>query len=236
MPVTLRKESLEAITLSLSLGREGILAINNALSATGPALKSPRLRATAICEQTDGEVSRADVERVLERFVYPTHDLRQHTGLSAEETYSALEEAIGDSPADSVVDIKLWRELKNEILALLGNEILAREAKARILLETRPNRVGKLSIFVDLRPLFDDAGDAIQFDVLTNTLCVEFKRDNQNSVMYFSLDSDDLEELAKQVERARRKTKAIEERSRRCDIPLVKVKYRDRQTVHGTSE
>jgi hypothetical protein len=119
---------------------------------------------------------------------------------------------------------------------LLGNEVLAQEAKARVLLGTRPNPVQKLTIFVDLRPLFDDAGEAIHFDVLTSTLCVEYNTGNQNTVTYFSLDSDDLDELEKQIARARRKTKAIEERSREAGFPLLKVKGQDRQFTKENSE
>jgi hypothetical protein len=225
MPVMLAKESVEAIKLSLSLGRNVLSAVNDAISASGPALKSPKVRATDICERSKDKVARGDIERVLERFVYPIHALRQNTGLSAEETFLALDEAIRESLPDTSVDLTLWNESKSEILALLENDTLVREAKARALLDARPNRVRKLSVLLDLRPLFNETGDHIFFDVLTHTLCVEFIKDNQASVMYFSLDSDDLEQLGKQVERAKGKTTAVEARSRECDLPLVKVGY-----------
>lgn len=240
MKIQIPEESIRTIGLLLDFGDPCIIRINELIEQAGPSLASPDNRALQLADELRGSVSVEDLASVLKEVVYPSHDLRYRFDLSAGEVYAAMTEAIKDAPAEArPADLlERWARSRTALLGLLGNTCLQKEAKARILLETRPNRVRHLSVFTDLRPVFDKPGNNIYFNIITHSLCVRFQGDRGLSTLYFSLDAEDLDELEQQIKRARSKEDAVDDLYQSKDVPVLKVRSdeRDYPTNEGASE
>ena len=73
------------------------------------------------------------------------------------------------------------------------------EGKAEALIDARGNRVFGINLYSDLRPLFNEAGDKVKANVLTNTLVIRFNGGGMPRTETFSLDPSSLKDLKEQV-------------------------------------
>jgi hypothetical protein len=181
MSLTVPDEGAEALRSLLDLGKSGIAALCRALEQTGPVLASPFLRAKSLQPyMAEAAASVEDLQDVLLGAVYPLHALRYQYDLSAEELHKLVSSALGKIDNWPEEYSQRWGELKESVLTLLKLDVVAVEAKGRELLSDRANRVHDLRIFSDVRPLFTEARDAIQANVLTNTLCIKYVERRHN--------------------------------------------------------
>jgi hypothetical protein len=85
-----------------------------------------------------------------------------------------------------------------------------------------------LRIVTDVRPAFggsaeqsDDPGDMVGM-VVTHTLRIDFAQDAETKSLFFGVDSEDLEELQTQVERAQQKADKVAKRISGADLHILK--------------
>ncbi|MEW4568513.1 hypothetical protein AB1L88_11670 [Tautonia sp. JC769] len=239
MPLRLPREAVYAIRSLLDFGEEKIIGITQFLGESKPSLAPTEIRALQISEGLNDSTLIPSLETILSEFVYPVHDLRHALELSPDDLFLTLSESLSTLkpeqwPAEYA---KKWERTREAIIRLFANSLLQREAKAKSLLAMRPNRVQKLSIFTDVRPVFDDPGHELYFDIVTNTLCLEYMSNGSISTMYFSLDSRNLKELQLQLERARSKGRLISELHSKLGLPALEVEENDpdQDSVEGSA-
>jgi hypothetical protein len=227
-----RSERFRSFHNLLNLGADGIEEFRKAVASTGPSLMPPGRRALLVCKAINNLDLIDQVEDILEDVVFPANDECRKSRMSAEDYYSLLSEFIQNED-DTYWPKKYkekWIQFREPLLALFKDARLSREAKARFLLEARPNRVRKLRLFTEVRPVFDDEDVTLHFDVVTNTLGVDYKSNNEIHTMYFSLDADDLEYLERQIARARQKNDIIKSTYGGPDKPTLLVEEPNRKT------
>jgi hypothetical protein len=83
---------------------------------------------------------------------------------------------------------------------------LLTSAKATLLAYSQQNLFLSAQVLTDVRPVFNAAGDKIVETVITHTLLVRYRADNEPRLITFALDQQDLVTLRKQCERAERKS------------------------------
>jgi hypothetical protein len=225
-----RSEKYRSFSALVSLGADGIERLCEAIASTGPSFAPTGRRALLVCKAIGTLDLISQVEGILEDVVFPAHDLRRRSRMSAEDYYSVLTEFINEDDYWDTDFKDKWSQFRDPLVSLFKDDRLSREAKARFLLDTRPNRVRKLRLFTEVRPVFDDEDVALHFDIVTNTLCIDYKSNNETNTMYFSLDSDDLDYLESQIARARQKNTIIKSTYGNSEKPTLLVEERNRTT------
>lgn len=219
------EEGLAGIHLLIALGAGGIEAFHNALEQTGPTLVSPRERAVLIHEALGAKGQVDDIERILAYTVRPLHTLRAQletspSGLHAIVARSAEREP---EPKWDPGDLQKWSEFKPQIVALFGSEIAMLEAKAAALLRARPNTIQSIRVFSDVRPVFDDEREEIKVSLITNTLRVRYFNGTESRTIHLSMDPCDLDELDKQVNRARQKNDRLRAQNAKLGVKSLEI-------------
>lgn len=223
------EEGLAGLHSLLALGAEGIDAFRNALDQTGPTLVSPRERAVLIHEASGAKGEVDDIERIFAYAIQPLHTLRVQletspSGLHAIIARGAERETESQwAPAD----LQKWSEFKPQIVALLGSEVAMLEAKAAALLRARPNTVQSVRVFSDVRPVFDDAREEIKVSLVTNTLRVRYFNGTESRTIHLSMDPSDLDELEKQISRARQKNERLRAQNMKVGVKSLEFIHSD---------
>jgi hypothetical protein len=73
------------------------------------------------------------------------------------------------------------------------------------LLSGRQPAVLDLKILAELRPLYNEEATKTQAVLLTNTLMLEYVQDDQTHTLHLALDLNDLQTLARELDRVKRK-------------------------------
>lgn len=160
-----------------------------------------------ICEQTKG-VSEDDTKLVLDVLMsmYPvmTSSTKPLKEFVSEIVASMRDHASADEPA--LDDMHLAR-LNDALLRLLKVPSLSLAVKATgILLQNERSLIAS-RILTDMRPVFDIDSNDIGGGLVIHTLILEYIAENDETPKQFfvSLDSDDIEDLIRNLERAKQK-------------------------------
>ena len=130
--------------------------------------------------------------------------------------------------ADNVVESKVFSKasssLKERLSTLLSIESAFLTAKAATILSAHEHPFEEAAIFTDIRPVFGDEGassDATSPSaaVLVHQLRLRLGGENQPQELFVAMDNRDLDTLAKLVDRARRKSKALAQLMHRANLP-----------------
>jgi phenylalanine-4-hydroxylase len=175
-----------------------------------------------------------DLELILDQAVdfllfyrFHTEDefgVESENGHSSRIVFSTMKELLEKVPEEyfSKEYLQKLSEFQQNLEKLIGLDVLWIEAKAGPLLSDRSNRVLYMQLLSEGRPVFNNDGTQIEAKTLTKTLRLQYRIGPDNTqVAYFSMDPEDLDELAELIDRARRKNKAIiEENERNGQITL----------------
>jgi hypothetical protein len=104
---------------------------------------------------------------------------------------------------------KQWEQSSPKIIAALTrltpDHPLAVASKAYLVAMSRQYELVEMRIFTDLRPVFNDAGDAILQSVITHVLSLDYHEGPTHRVIQFNLDANDVKDLKEMCARAERK-------------------------------
>jgi hypothetical protein len=78
-------------------------------------------------------------------------------------------------------------------------------------------------ILTDLRPVFNESGDAIEAAVIIHNLCIHYGHDDDHWDFYVALDTSDIQSLRDVLDRADKKAGSVEELLRRSGVSYLDV-------------
>ena len=212
-------EGCRGIRLLISQGEERIAAIRKALDQTGPSLISNRKRAILINEALGGNGSVRDLELILNSVVYPLRMLQFRLEKSGTQIHDVVAEFIEDEIARQPTAIwtqallDSWNQLKSPIVDLLASKSASVEAKSIRLLRSRSNQFRHVEVYSDCRPLFDEAIDGVEANLITNTMRIAYQDNTRSKVIHLSLDPKDLDKFEMQIRRAKQKNTLLRQQN-----------------------
>jgi hypothetical protein len=214
--VQIPEEAYSAFKKLIEFGPARIQKLSEALRDTGPVLDPAGLRALSVSKKLEDVDLSENIETILRDVVFPIRRTMYRHDVSASDMVSGLGEAIaqisssGDPGAGfSLGEAAQWEECESAIADLLDSDTMKMEGKAEALIDARGNRVFGINLYSDLRPLFNEAGEQVKANVLTNTLVIRFNGGGMPRTETFSLDPSSLKDLKEQVDRALRKNATL---------------------------
>jgi hypothetical protein len=214
--VQIPEEAYSAFKKLIEFGPARIQKLSEALRDTGPALDPAGLRALSVCKNLEDVDLSENIETILRDVVFPIRRTMYRHDVSASDMVSGLGEAItqisssGNAGAGfSLDEAAQWEECESAIADLLDSDTMKMEGKAEALIDARGNRVFGINLYSDLRPLFNEAGEQVKANVLTNTLVIRFNGGGMPRTETFSLDPSSLKDLKEQVDRTLRKNATL---------------------------
>lgn len=217
------EETLESFCHLLDLGTDGIDRLCEGLLQSGPILASPRRRAElireAVGEMPDVEILDLILDHSIDFLLFHRLQVEEDLELEVEDAarvvYGVAKELLEEIPRKRFPEkyVSKWTQLEQNLLNLIELNVLRIEAKAFRLLSDRPNRVQSMCLYSDERPIFNNDGTEIEAKTLVNVLRLQSHNGPDTTVTYFSMDPDDLDELAEWIDRARTKNKSIIEQN-----------------------
>lgn len=220
--LTVPKSSVEALAALFAHGAGVIESMHKCLDEHGPTLDQPGLRASSVADRM-GKPELADViEEAMRDGISPMLYSMYYFRVSPDEMIEELDSAFEKRAIES--DTACWRDCREAFDSLIRSDTLAIEAKATNLLEERSNRVHRVHIYSDLRPLFDQSGDNVKARVLTNSLRIQFRAGEQFRTESFAMDPSDLQALQEQIERAMRKNRTLVRESSDDAVPTLELR------------
>jgi len=123
-------------------------------------------------------------------------------------------------------NLEEWERISGKLSPFLQpDNFFSQASKAFDLLSERPAVLQGARLLTELRPIFDEAATGTLTHLLTNTLVVDYWDGQNSQSLHVSLDSSDLEKLAKEIERAKRKINVC--RKEAADLGTNLVIYGD---------
>jgi hypothetical protein len=120
-----------------------------------------------------------------------------------------------------------WDRIAPDLGALFADAGFAsKAAKALGLLQDRPGLLLDFKLRTDLRPVLDEGASRVDALLLTNTMVLEYETGGEERVLHLNLDADDLDQIAEQLDRLRRKNAAVSKVAReQWRVPLVGLSH-----------
>lgn len=171
-------------------------------------------RTRAVISQSLAEqigVSEQDAWQIVTQLL-SFHQLRETFGMSAPETYDAISKSFErEAPAEwKKTNLELWKDARSTIEDISsGDHPLYFVQKTLRLKYEHPNILRDMSVVVDARPIFDEAGKAVVQWALDYVLQVDYRDGGERKQLYATLDIRDVRKLRSLCERAEEKTAAL---------------------------
>lgn len=214
LPQSLQK-SFEAFLSLTNAQRDAVLS---ALRTTKPSVTSKALvEAISSGSGLPESVARSVVGFILS--LYSTHV----------EMNAPADQMVDDLFAQQIQDPSKWpgdslAHTKNALREALSFETsVGVTAKAFRVLSQNKTLFVRSRVLSDLRPVFRrDPDQDPSATVIVHTLCIECREDGNKTELYIALDSEDLKDLHRSVERALRKDVTLQRLAKKLEIDCVR--------------
>jgi hypothetical protein len=120
-----------------------------------------------------------------------------------------------------------WDRIAPDLGPLFADAGFAsKAAKALGLLQDRPGLLLDFKLRTDLRPVLDEGASRVDALLLTNTMVLEYETGGEELVLHLNLDADDLDRIAEQLDRLKKKNAAVSKMAReQWRVPLVGLSH-----------
>jgi len=196
---------------------------NSLLSAIGES--TPALTRDQFARKISERVKipdEADLQAVL-RAAFSLYMVKERAELSAREISEAVIDSALISQAEFPPDKK--EMLRNRLTVLLDfDESLGISVKALDVMTEHERIFCGARILSDIRPVFSDHQlESASAATIIHNLQIEFHQDGRHHEHYFALDTDDIQTLKKVIERAEKKTTALQAILKKSNVPYLEV-------------
>ena len=162
-----------------------------------------------------------DIYAVL-RTAFALYTIKEKAGFSDQD----LSEAVTNSSTVSeAADFSLEQreKLRNRLALLLGfDQSLGVSIKALDVMTEHERIFCTARILSDIRPVFTNELESASAMII-HTLQIGFHQDGKHREYYFALDTDDIQKLKSVIERAERKTAALQSILQRAEVRYLEV-------------
>jgi hypothetical protein len=176
---------------------------------------------TSLVSKILGEGEKA---RDTASIIYRIGDLLHDADMPAQEAMDALGKAI-EEKADGI-DPDDRRLLVDRLRALAADPVgLAKQYKARQLVDATGSKLDEFQLICDIRPIFDQARERIEGAIPLAVLRLEYTSpDGDSAVVEVHVTEKQLEEFGSNIETAKRKLKLIKELVAKQHLPIPRTK------------
>jgi hypothetical protein len=191
-----------------------------AIGDSSPTLTKTQF-SSALAEKV-GTADDEDIQAVL-KTAFALYTIKERAGITGQD----LSEAVAASAAVSSPEFQLPPEakdrLQHRLSLLLGfDKTLGISAKALDVMTDHERIFCKARILSDLRPVFTDQLECASAMII-HTLQIGFHQDGEHHDYYFALDTDDIQKLKGIIDRAERKTVALQSLLKKADMRYLEV-------------
>jgi hypothetical protein len=222
MQLQIPSSERKRLTALLSLPVAAFDALETAFADSSPTLRPQDLEQALLLPSDFDRSSLKDIVNVLLSFYW----LRASSEVSPEEVANAVARAVNEDkelPAPAVGDVFAQRLAK----LLSFDQSLGVTAKAKFVAYQNPRHFHSARIMTDARPVFLDASQSPAAFVILHTLKFDVHEGGDDREIFMSLDSEDLLELSKVIERAMNKEKGLRKSLERTGVYTLTRKDAD---------
>ena len=193
-------------------------ALLNALQSAQPSIRHKSL-ADAVASQVLGGDKNALVEIV--RSILSISHYRQTFDKTIEETVSDVMSSEDLTIADENRELFAKR-----LTDLVGTEALCITSKANDILTNHQNVLLNAQIITDVRPIFkDNPADTPAAALIVHTLKVTYRQERERSEFFVALDTEDLVDLRKAIDRAEAKAESLKKVLGNAKLSYLEVSH-----------
>lgn len=217
--LTIPEEALPDLKRIAELDDNLFDSLLSAIGETSPALTRDQF-ARKVSEKVklpdDG-----DLQAVL-RIAFILYVLKERAGLATGELSDAVSNSETVSQAAFPPDKK--EKLRNRLTLLLNfDKSLGISVKALDVMTEHERIFCRARILSDIRPVFANGLESSCAAMIIHNLQIGFHQDGKHHDYYFALDTDDIQKLKKIIERAEKKTIALQAILKKSDIRYLEV-------------
>jgi len=184
-------------------------------------LEEPLKKAASSVE----DIPSGDVKAVM-RGILSVYYSRAHSDLTRDEFVSELYKYISESSSKELTQLReiSTREIMEPRLRqLLEIDTHVVAAKASSLLYENDNVYYKSRVLTDIRPVFGEDPSDAQVMMLIHTLRIHYHKGEQHNDFFIALDSKDVQDLIRVLERAKAKAEALKALLDRAQISYIEA-------------
>lgn len=224
MRYTIPKSGRDALADLMNSPAGFLEMVIEALSKAPPALRRGQL-VEHILKGADQEtpLSRRSLEEIM-GMVLDVYGLRDRDEVSASEIAREVADSARDSGDERLQNPpEGWDNFEHKLAELFSlDNVLGISAKAIALSLSTPRHMHSARILTDARPIYgSDPAEGPSSFVVTHTLQISFHEDDSNSDWYLSVDTDDLQLLARIADRALTKEKSLKTMLSSLQVPVL---------------
>jgi hypothetical protein len=192
----------EGFKLLSSLSESDFKKLHIALSKTDKGILPDELT-SLISEETRID---KNINSEITKILFSVYSLKEKFGEDVDQLVNELLLALRNANVDLGAQTK-WKRLEERIKSLISfDKTIGNTFKALKLLSDYDRIYINSKIVTDIRPAFNDSDDlSTNTALIVHNLKIGYIKDDQHQETYLALDSNDLDELKKQIERAKKK-------------------------------
>lgn len=186
---------------------------------------SPTLTKTQFSNALAAKVATADDEDIqaVLRPAFALYPIKERAGLSSNELSKAVTESETIFAAAVQFPPDAKEKLRTRLELLLGfDKSLGISAKALDVMTEHDRIFCKARILSDIRPVFSDQLESAAAMII-HTLQIGFHQNGEHHECYFALDTDDIQKLKNIIDRAERKTNALQSILKKAEVRYLGV-------------
>ncbi len=196
---------------------------NSLMSAIGEA--TPTLTREQFSDQISQKVKLPDegdhLEAVL-RTAFVLYGFRERTGISTQDLTQAVTDSATVTKAEFPADKR--EKLRSRLALLLSfDKSLGVTLKALDVMTEHERIFCRARILSDIRPVFAEELESAPGAMIIHNLQIGFHKAGKHQEYYFALDTDDIQKLKKIIERAEKKTIALQAILKKSNVRYLEV-------------
>jgi hypothetical protein len=162
------------------------------------------LRPRELLDEVGEILGQADAEPLVRQLLSIQGIVRQ-SGLPVQEVISGVRAAIEEQSLDNAFNVCEWLKIERILSSLVELKCVRLAATALELAYDYANLLKRTKILTDIRPLYNESGDAIEAAVVSYTLRLKYDSADGDHELSIALDEADIKSLMRQCERAVKK-------------------------------
>lgn len=169
------------------------------------------------------EYSSDSIEEIIRSVLIPLNIVRSSQKISAKNLLNQLTEMISQQNEEWYgKHAKKFQNLASVLEPFfLANGFFAMLSKTFQLLINHSIIAQDLKILTELRPVFDDDLSSAKAMVLTNTLVIDYKENDDSKTFHLAIDRSDLKTLQEQLDRAEKKSELLKDQAEQLGLPIL---------------
>jgi hypothetical protein len=216
------KEDREGLAKLIRLQNESINELVSALAGAPPSVDADQL--ASIIATKAKTISQGDIKPIASTII-SFYYARAYLGYSIPDFAKAICESVSRGIVD---DLKLSDQecsrFQDDLIKILSVDPLAARIKSQTVLREYEHILCDARVLTDLRPVFGSNPTAPPSGAgVIHTLRIRYHEGNEIKEFYVALDSDDIEDLRKSMERAKLKAESLQSVLKAAGISYLAV-------------